>query len=170
MNNSMTLPIAKANEPLATPSMVKATFVSASLRQKDDTTFIVIQALGLPCNILRTVKQAKGDLIEYYTKAELAKFTPELAVAGYRKYFKRKDFIFVGAYHEVGAIQTIDKFSSLYLSKEKEIGDEVETTSASLWVEGFLAPEMTDEEIDAMEAKALASAMAVEDNDVPVAP
>ena len=152
MTTNRQLPIAKAGEEIKAPELVSAKFVKASARivKETEEPVIVLEFDGLQGNVLRTVKQAKGDLIDFYTKEQLEGMNPTLAVASYNRYFRNKDAQFKGSYHEVGAIQTVDENSKLYTNGLKEIGAKVETTSASVWVEGFISVVLSDAELDAI--------------------
>ena len=154
------MPIAKAGEVLQAPKSVTAKLAKASSRviKETDEPIIVLEFAGVEGNVLRTVKQAKGDLIDYYTKEQLAGMSVTLAVASYNRYFKNKDVQFIGSYHEAGAIQVVDENSKLFTNglnnpatnQPYAIGDEAITSTSGVWVEGFLSVVLTDAELDAI--------------------
>ena len=164
------MPIAKAGEQLKQAELVTAKLANASIRtiKETDESVIVLEFVGLPGNVIRTVKQAKGDLSDFYSKNILDNMNSNLASKSYLKYYRDKEASFVGSAHEAGAIQTIDEFSKLYINgvinpetqQPYAIGDKAVTTSAGVWVEGFLSVKLTDKELDEIierELKAIAS-------------
>lgn len=164
------MPIAKAGEQLKQAELVTAKLANASIRtiKETDESVIVLEFVGLPGNVIRTVKQAKGDLSDFYSKNILDNMNSNLASKSYLKYYRDKDASFIGSAHEAGAIQTIDEFSKLYINgvinpetqQPYAIGDKAVTTSAGVWVEGFLSVKLTDKELDEIierELKAIAS-------------
>lgn len=151
------LPIAKKGEELKAPANVTATFNKATSRTMKvqspegevEQPIIVLEFEDVP-NVIRTVPQAKGDLIDFYPKEVLENITPTLAVASYNRYFRGKSVSFKGSYHEEGAIQTVDENSKLYVNGLQEIGAKVETQTAGVWIEGFMSVRLSDAELDAI--------------------
>ena len=164
------MPIAKAGEQLKQAELVTAKLANASVRtiKETDEPVIVLEFVGLPGNVIRTVKQAKGDLSDFYAKNILDNMNSNLASKSYLKYYRDKDASFIGSAHEAGAIQIVDEFSKLYINgitnpetqQPYAIGDKAVTTSAGVRVEGFLSVKLTDKELDEIierELKAIAS-------------
>lgn len=148
------LPTAAAGQPIAKPMTVKAQLNKASSRSVTDTNtgevteYIVLEFEGFPTAVVRTMKQAQGDLIEQYTKEQLNAMSSTLASASYNRYFKGKAVTLTASYHEVGAIHTVDENSSLFKSGQAQLGAQVPTTTAGIWVDGFLSVEQTQAELD----------------------
>lgn len=174
METIVSIPTAKAGQPLATPALVTTSLISVSTREIKDKEgkvigdVIVLVLAGLPTNVLRTPAQVRGDLSTYYTKEtlQLISSNPLMCVHAYNEAFAKKEITFEGAYHEAGAFQTIDENSKLYINgivnpetnKPFAVGDTVATTSAGIWVEGFLNAMVSVEESRAILADFLAAA------------
>lgn len=162
METTVSIPTAKAGEQLVAPALVKANFISASVRSLKDeagvptTEIIVLQLEGLPTNVIRTLDQVKGDLSSFYTKERLQDISKKaiMCVHAYNDAFGGKEVTFMGSYHEVGAVQTIDSNSKLYINgitnpetnKPFAIGDTTPTKAEGIWVEGFLNAMVSVEE------------------------
>ena len=173
------IPTAKAGEKLAKPALVQTTFVNASVRsvkEEEGRQVIVLTFEGLPANVVRNPSQVKGDLSNFYPKEtlELISKSASACADAYLACYNGKDIAFEGSYHEVGAIQTIDENSKLYINgivnpetnQPFAIGDTVATTNSGLWVEGFInAVKTVDEAKDSLQAylEAAAKAKANED-------
>ena len=176
---NVTIPTAKAGEKLAKPALVQTTFVNASVRnvkEEEGRQVIVLTFEGLPANVVRNPSQVKGDLSNFYPKEtlELISKSATACADAYLACFKGKDITFEGSYHEVGAIQTIDENSKLYINgvvnpetnQPFAIGDPTPTTNSGIWVEGFVnAVKTVDEAKASLEAylEAAAKAKANED-------
>ena len=176
---NVTIPTAKAGDPLAKPALVQTTFVNASVRnvkEEEGRQVIVLTFEGLPTNIVRNPSQVKGDLSNFYPKEtlELISKSASACADAYLACYNGKDIAFEGSYHEVGAIQTIDAKSKLYTNEVINpetnepfaIGDTIATTNSGIWVEGFIQAVKTVEEAkDSLQAylEAAAKAKANED-------
>ena len=168
------IPTAKAGEKLAKPALVQTTFVKASVRsvkEEEGRQVVVLTFEGLPSNIVRNSSQVKGDLSNFYSKEtlELISKSASACADAYSVCYKEKEIAFEGSYHEVGAIQTIDEYSKLYINgvvnpetnQPFAIGDTVATTNSGLWVEGFIeAVKTVDEAKESLAAYLEASAKA----------
>ena len=156
---NVAIPTAKAGDPLAKPALVQTTFVNASVRsikEEEGRQVVVLTFEGLPSNIVRNPSQVKGDLSNFYPKEtlELISKSASACADAYVAYYTGKDITFEGSYHEVGAIQTIDENSKLYINgvinpdtnQPFAIGDTVATTNSGIWVEGFINAVKTVEE------------------------
>ena len=156
---NVAIPTAKAGEKLAKPALVQTTFVNASVRsvkEEEGRQVIVLTFEGLPANVVRNPSQVKGDLSNFYPKEtlELISKSATACADAYLTCYKGKDIAFEGSYHEVGAIQTIDKDSKLYTSgvinpetnQPFAIGNTTPTTTSGIWVEGFVTAVKTVEE------------------------
>ena len=160
------MPIAKAGEQLKQAELVTAKLANASVRtiKETDEPVIVLEFVGLPGNVIRTVKQAKGDLSDFYAKNILDNMNSNLASKSYLKYYRDKEASFVGSAHEAGAIQTLTTESALVVNgvinpktnKAYQVGEPVETKTDGVWVDGFLSVKLTKEEIDDLFEKAFA--------------
>lgn len=176
---NVTIPTAKAGEKLAKPALVQTTFVNASVRnvkEEEGRQVIVLVLEGLPANVVRNPSQVKGDLSNFYPKEtlELISKSASACADAYLACYNGKDIAFEGSYHEVGAIQTIDENSKLYINgivnpetnQPFAIGDTTPTTNSGIWVEGFVNAVKTVEEAkDSLAAylEAAAKAKANED-------
>ena len=176
---NVAIPTAKAGEKLAKPALVQTSFVSVSVRnvkEEEGRQVVVLTLEGLPANVVRNPSQVKGDLSNFYPKEtlELISKSATACADAYLACFKGKEIVFEGSYHEVGAIQTIDKDSKLYTNgvvnpetnQPFAIGDTVATTNSGIWVEGFVtAVKTVDEAKTSLEAylEAAAKAKANED-------
>ena len=176
---NVTIPTAKAGEKLAKPALVQTTFVNASVRsvkEEEGRQVIVLTFEGLPANVVRNPSQVKGDLSNFYPKEtlELISKSASACTDAYLACYNGKDIAFEGSYHEVGAIQTIDENSKLYINgivnpetnQPFAIGDTTPTTNSGIWVEGFVNAVKTVEEAkDSLQAylEAAAKAKANED-------
>lgn len=161
------MPTALAGQPIVAPAPIVAKLVNASARTIGETgeSVVVLEFAGFKANVLRTMSQAKGDLIEYYNRETLDNMSAVLATASYKKFFGKKNVNITVSYHEAGAIQTIDENSRLYKQGLQPIGAQVPTEKEGIWVEGFLSAEMTEAELDVIierELKAIASAKALD--------
>ena len=133
----------------------------------------------MPTNIVRSPSQVKGDLSNFYPKEtlELISKSASACADAYSACYNGKDIAFEGSYHEVGAIQTIDENSKLYINgvvnpetnQPFAIGDPVATTTSGIWVEGFIeAVKTVEESKDSLQAyleaaeKAKANELALE--------
>lgn len=175
------IPTAKAGEKLAKPALVQTKFINASVRsvkEEEGRQVVVLTFEGLPTNIVRNPSQVKGDLSNFYPKEtlELISKSASACADAYTACYTDKDIAFEGSYHEVGAIQTIDENSKLYINgvvnpetnQPFAKGDTVATNSG-IWVEGFINAVKTVEEakdslqayLDAAE-KAKANELALE--------
>ena len=156
---NVAIPTAKAGEKLAKPALVQTTFVKASVRsvkEEEGRQVVVLTFEGLPSNIVRNPSQVKGDLSNFYPKEtlELISKSATACADAYLACYNGKDIAFEGSYHEVGAIQTIDENSKLYINgvvnpetnQPFAIGDTVATTNSGVWVEGFIQAVKTVEE------------------------
>ena len=156
---NVAIPTAKAGEKLAKPALVQTIFVKASVRsvkEEEGRQVIVLTLEGLPANIVRTPSQVKGDLSNFYSKEtlELISKSATACADAYLACYKEKEIAFEGSYHEVGAIQTVDEKSSLYINgvvnpetnQPFAIGDTVATINSGIWVEGFIEAVKTVEE------------------------
>ena len=176
---NVTIPTAKAGEKLAKPALVQTTFVNASVRsvkEEEGRQVVVLTFEGLPANVVRNPSQVKGDLSNFYPKEtlELISKSASACADAYLACYNGKDIAFEGSYHEVGAIQTIDENSKLYINgivnpdtnQPFAIGDPTPTTNSGIWVEGFInAVKTVDEAKASLEAylEAAAKAKANED-------
>ena len=163
---NVAIPTAKAGEKLAKPALVQTSFVSVSVRnvkEEEGRQVVVLTLEGLPANVVRNPSQVKGDLSNFYPKEtlELISKSATACADAYLACFKGKEIVFEGSYHEVGAIQTIDKDSKLYTNgvvnpetnQPFAIGDTVPTTNSGIWVEGFInAVKTVDEAKASLEA------------------
>ena len=156
---NVTIPTAKAGEKLAKPALVQTTFVNASVRsvkEEEGRQVIVLTFEDLPANVVRNPSQVKGDLSNFYPKEilELISKSASACADAYLACYNGKDIAFEGSYHEVGAIQTIDENSKLYINgivnpetnQPFAIGDTTPTTNSGIWVEGFVNAVKTVEE------------------------
>ena len=156
---NVAIPTAKADELLAKPALVQTRFVKASVRSvkgEEGRQVVVLTFEGLPTNIVRNPSQVKGDLSNFYPKEtlELISKSASACADAYSVCYKERDIAFEGSYHEVGAIQTIDEKSKLYINgvinpetnQPFAIGDPVATTTNGIWVEGFIEAVKTVEE------------------------
>ena len=156
---NVAIPTAKAGEKLAKPALVQTIFVKASVRsvkEEEGRQVIVLTFDGLPANIVRNPLQVKGDLSNFYSKEtlELISKSATACADAYLACYKEKEIAFEGSYHEVGAIQTVDEKSSLYINgvvnpetnQPFAIGDTVATINSGIWVEGFIEAVKTVEE------------------------
>ena len=156
---NVAIPTAKAGEKLAKPALVQTTFINASVRsvkEEEGRQVIVLTFDGLPANIVRNPLQVKGDLSNFYSKEtlELISKSATACADAYLACYKEKEIAFEGSYHEVGAIQTVDEKSSLYINgvvnpetnQPFAIGDTVATINSGIWVEGFIEAVKTVEE------------------------
>ena len=179
---NVAIPTAKADELLAKPALVQTRFVKASVRSvkgEEGRQVVVLTFEGLPTNIVRNPSQVKGDLSNFYPKEtlELISKSASACADAYLACYNGKDIAFEGSYHEVGAIQTIDENSKLYINgvinpetnQPFAIGDPVATTTNGIWVEGFIEAVKTVEEAkDSLQAyleaaeKAKANELALE--------
>lgn len=150
------MPVARAGQELAQPMAIKANLLRASSRIVTDPAtnqtaeLIILEFEGFPTAVVRTMKQAQGDLIEYYTRDQLLAMSATLATASYNRYFKGRPVNMVASYHEVGAINTVNENSSLYKAGLQALGAKVATTTDGIWIEGFLNAEQTQAELDAI--------------------
>lgn len=160
------MPTALTGQPIVAPAPIVAKLVNASARQLENgEPIVVLEFAGFKANVLRTMSQAKGDLIEYYAKDTLDNMSSVLATASYKKFFGKKNVNITVSYHEAGAIQTLDANSRLVKAGMHPIGAQVPTDKEGIWVEGFLSAEMTDAELDTIierELKSIANAKALE--------
>ena len=171
---NVAIPTAKAGDPLAKPALVQTTFVNVSVRnvkEEEGRQVVVLTLEGLPANVVRNLSQVKGDLSNFYPK-ETLEYISKSATAcadAYLACYKGKDIAFEGSYHEVGAIQTIDEKSKLYINgvvnpetnQPFAIGDTTPTTNSGIWVEGFVnAVKTVDEAKASLEAYLEAAAKA----------
>ena len=179
---NVAIPTAKAGEKLAKPALVQTTFIKASVRnvkEEEGRQVVVLTFEGLPSNIVRNPSQVKGDLSNFYPKEtlELISKSATACVDAYVACYSNKDIAFEGSYHEVGAIQTIDEKSKLYINgvvnpetnQPFAIGDTTPTTNSGIWVEGFIeAVKTVDEAKESLQAyleaasKAKANELALE--------
>ena len=164
------IPTATAGQALLPAQLVTARLNSARIvEQRDEdknviATYISLSFVGIPQQLLRTVKQASGDMIDYLTKAQRERLTADQARIGYLKFFSDKDITFVASAHEAGAIQTLTAESALVVNgvinpttnKAYQVGEPVETKTDGVWVDGFLSVKLTKEEIDDLFEKAFA--------------
>ena len=171
---NVTIPTAKAGDPLAKPALVQTTFVNVSVRnvkEEEGRQVVVLTLEGLPANVVRNPSQVKGDLSNFYPKEtlELISKSATACADAYLACFKGKDIAFEGSYHEVGAIQIIDENSNLYkngiinpkTNQPFAIGDDTPTTNSGIWVEGFVnAVKTVDEAKASLEAYLEAAAKA----------
>ena len=171
---NVAIPTAKAGDPLAKPALVQTTFINASVRsvkEEEGRQVIVLTFEGLPANIVRNPSQVKGDLSNFYPKEtlELISKSATACADAYLACFKEKEIVFEGSYHEVGAIQTIDETSKLYINgvvnpdtnQPFAIGEPVPTTNSGIWVEGFIqAVKTVDEAKESLQAYLEAAAKA----------
>lgn len=158
------MPVARAGQLIAQPISVKAEFLRASTRTVKEgdqvKEILILEFKNFPTAVIRNINQAKGDLIEIYTKQQLDNMNSTLAVATYNRYFKNRTVELSASYHEAGAIHTVTAESALYKNGQATIGTQVPTTSEGIWVDGFLRVEQTQEELDAIikrELEAIAS-------------
>ena len=163
---NVAIPTAKAGDPLAKPALVQTTFINASVRnvkEEEGRQVIVLTFEGLPANVVRNPSQVKGDLSNFYPKEtlELISKSATACADAYVACYKGKDIAFEGSYHEVGALQTIDAKSKLYINgivnpetnQPFAIGDNPPTTTSGIWVEGFInAVKTVDEAKDSLQA------------------
>lgn len=161
------MPTALAGQPIVAPKPIVAKLVTASARTIGETgeSVVILEFAGFKANVIRTMSQVKGDLIEYYNRETLDNMSAVLATASYKKFFGKKNVNITVSYHEAGAIQTIDENSRLYKAGLQPLGTKVPTEKEGIWVEGFLSVELTDAELDTIierELKAIASAKALE--------
>lgn len=161
------MPTALAGQPILAPKAIVAKLINASARTLGDTgdSIVVLEFAGFKANVIRTMSQVKGDLIEYYAKDVLDNMSAVLATASYKKFYGKKNVNITVSYHEAGAIQTLDENSRLVKQGLYPIGAEVPTEKEGIWVEGFLSAEMTDAELDVIierELKSIANAKALE--------
>ena len=179
---NVAIPTAKAGEKLAKPALVQTKFINASVRsvkEEEGRQVIVLVLEGLPANVVRNPSQVKGDLSNFYPKEtlELISKSATACADAYTACYTDKDIAFEGSYHEVGAIQTIDENSKLYINgvinpetnQPFAIGDPTPTTNSGIWVEGFINAVKTVEEAkDSLQAyleaaeKAKANELALE--------
>ena len=156
---NVAIPTAKAGEKLAKPALVQTKFINASVRsvkEEEGRQVVVLTFEGLPTNIVRNPSQVKGDLSNFYPKEtlELISKSASACADAYTACYTDKDIAFEGSYHEVGAIQTIDENSKLYINgvvnpetnQPFAKGDTVATTNSGIWVEGFINAVKTVEE------------------------
>ena len=156
---NVAIPTAKAGEKLAKPALVQTKFINASVRsvkEEEGRQVVVLTFEGLPTNIVRNPSQVKGDLSNFYPKEtlELISKSATACADAYTACYTDKDIVFEGSYHEVGAIQTIDENSKLYINgvvnpetnQPFAIGEPVPTTNSGIWVEGFIEAVKTVEE------------------------
>ena len=179
---NVVIPTAKADEKLAKPALVQTTFVNASVRsvkEEEGRQVIVLTLEGLPANIVRNPSQVKGDLSNFYPKEtlELISKSATACADAYLACYKGKEIVFEGSYHEVGAIQTIDENSKLYINgvinpetnQPFAIGDPVPTTTSGIWVEGFINAVKTVDEAKASLEAYLAAAEKAKSNEAALA-
>jgi len=178
---NVTIPTAKAGEKLVKPALVQTTFINASVRsvKEEERQVVVLTFEGLPSNIVRNPSQVKGDLSNFYPKEtlELISKSATACADAYLACYKGKEIVFEGSYHEVGAIQTIDENSKLYINgvvnpetnQPFATGDTTPTTNSGVWVEGFIqAVKTVDEAKSSLQAyleaaeKAKANELALE--------
>ena len=171
---NVAIPTAKAGEKLAKPALVQTKFINASVRsvkEEEGRQVVVLTFEGLPTNIVRNPSQVKGDLSNFYPKEtlELISKSASACADAYTACYTDKDIAFEGSYHEVGAIQTIDENSKLYINgvvnpdtnQPFAIGEPVPTTNSGIWVEGFINAVKTVEEAkDSLQAYLEAAAKA----------
>ena len=156
---NVTIPTATAGKPLAKPALVQTNFINASVRnvkEEEGRQVVALTFEGLPSNVVRNPSQVKGDLSNFYPKEtlELISKSATACVDAYVACYTDKDIAFEGSYHEVGAIQTIDEKSKLYINgvvnpetnQPFAIGDTTPTTNSGIWVEGFIEAVKTVEE------------------------
>lgn len=160
------MPTALKGQPILAPKAIVAKLINASARVLETgESIVVLEFAGFKANVIRTMSQVKGDLIEYYAKDVLDNMSAVLATASYKKFYGKKNVNITVSYHEAGAIQTLDANSRLVKQGLYPIGAEVPTEKEGIWVEGFLSAEMTDAELDVIierELKSIANAKALE--------
>ena len=179
---NVTIPTATAGQPLAKPALVQTTFVNVSVRsvkEEEGRQVIVLTFEGLPSNVLRSPLHVKGDLSNFYPKETLEAISKSATACAdaYLACYKGKDIAFEGSYHEVGAIQTVDENSKLYLNEIVNpdtnqpfaIGDPVPTTNSGIWVEGFINAVKTVDEAKASLEAYLAAAEKAKANEATLA-